>query len=140
MELGHVYDRFAIEDLLTRYTRAIDTNNWDLLDQVFTPDAHIDYTASGGIAGSFPQVKAWLAKMLPIFPARMHLLGQKEVTIDGEHAQVAAYFYNPMTLPDGEGKATVVEVGGIYHHELIRTAAGWRSRQLWEEKTWSRGF
>ena len=40
-----ISDRLEIEALLTRYTRAIDTGEWDRLDDVFTPDAQIDYTA-----------------------------------------------------------------------------------------------
>ena len=47
-------DRFAIEDLLQRYTTAIDDKDWDLLDTVFAPDAVLDYTTSGGPKGSYP--------------------------------------------------------------------------------------
>ena len=68
MDLAQISDRLEIEALLTRYTRAIDTGEWDRLDDVFTPDAQIDYTASGGIAASYAEVKPWLAEMLPIFP------------------------------------------------------------------------
>ena len=41
-----IADRLEIDDLLTRYTVAIDTKDWDLLATCFTPDAHIDYRAS----------------------------------------------------------------------------------------------
>ena len=57
MDLAQISDRLEIEALLTRYTRAIDTGEWDRLDDVFTPDAQIDYTASGGIAASYAEVK-----------------------------------------------------------------------------------
>ena len=67
---------------------------------MFTPDAEIDYTATGGIAASYPEVKSWLAEMLPIFPRRMHTLGQVDSRVDGETASVAAYFHNPMILPE----------------------------------------
>ena len=76
MDLHEISDRLEIDVLLTRYTRAIDTGEWDRLDDVFTPDAQIDYTATGGIAAPYPEVKAWLAEMLPIFPRRLHTLGQ----------------------------------------------------------------
>ena len=42
-----------IATFLTSYTRAIDTGDWDRLDAVFTPDASIDYTSTGGIAGAY---------------------------------------------------------------------------------------
>lgn len=140
MDLTEISDRLEIEALLTRYTRAIDTGEWDRLDQVFTPDAQIDYTASGGIAAAYDEVKPWLAEMLPIFPQRMHLLGQVDSQVTGDDATVAAYFYNPMVLPQADSADLVVEFGGIYHHELVRTPSGWRSRALVEQVIFKRGL
>ena len=140
MDLAAVSDRLEIEALLTRYTRAIDTGEWDRLDAVFTPDAEIDYTATGGIAASYPAVKSWLAEMLPIFPRRLHTLGQVDSRVEGDAATVAAYFHNPMILPEQDGTERIVEFGGIYHHDLVRTPDGWRSRRLVEELVWKRGM
>ena len=142
VDLRAVADRLAIDDLLTTYTRAIDTGEWDRLDAVFTPDATIDYTATGGVAGGYAEVKAWLAETLPMFPRRQHVLGQKEVVLAGDpagSASVTAYFLNPMVLPRDDGTEAVWEFGGLYHHELVRTDAGWRSRRLVEELCWKRG-
>ena len=141
MDLQQISDRLEIEDVLIRYTRAIDTGDWGRLDTVFTPDAAIDYTQSGGIDGSYPAVRAWLAENLPLFPRRMHTLGQVEIRYDGaDAALVAAYFHNPMTLSAGAGSETLVEVGGIYHHRMVRSPDGWRSRALVEELVWKRGL
>jgi hypothetical protein len=140
VDLDQISDRLEIEALLTRYTRAIDTGEWDLLDEVFTPDAEIDYTATGGIAAPYAEVKSWLAEMLPIFPKRMHALHQVDSQVDGDAATVAAYFYNPMLMPQRDGGETLVEFGGIYHHDLVRTPDGWRSRRLLEELVWKRGM
>lgn len=134
-------DRLEIEEVLIRYTRAIDTGAWDLLDEVFTPDAEIDYTESGGIADGYPVVKAWLAEVLPaFFPKRMHSLAQVDVAVDGDEATCTAYFHNPMPMDDGQGGQKVVELGGLYHHRMTRTPAGWRSRWLHEEIVWKRGI
>ena len=140
MDLVDLADRAEIADVLTRYTRAIDTGDWDRLDTVFTPDAEIDYTASGGIVGSFAEVKPWLAQMLPIFPRRMHLLGQLDIALEGGTAEVTAYFHNPMVLPREDGAERLVELGGLYHHRLRRTPDGWRSHHLVEEIVWKRGI
>ncbi|WP_090860008.1 nuclear transport factor 2 family protein [Nocardioides lianchengensis] len=135
MDLQTISDRLEITDVLIRYTRAIDTGDWDKLDTVFTPDAQINYVESGGIDASYAEVKPWLAEVLPaFFPKRMHTLGQLDIAIDGDEATVDAYFHNPMPTADGK----VVEFGGIYHHTLTRTADGWRSRQLHEEIVWKR--
>lgn len=142
MDLQQISDRIEIADVLTRYTRAIDEGSWDQLDSVFTADAEIDYTESGGIAGSFPEAKKWLSETLPAFFTKtLHTIGQISVEYDasGDEAQVVAYFDNPMLMGSGE-ETTVVEVGGKYHHTMVRTPEGWRSRRLHEELVWKRGI
>lgn len=143
MDLRELSDRAEIADAITRYTHAVDTREWDLLDTVFTADARIDYSESGGTVGDFPTVKAWLAENLPAFSTRyLHTVGQ--ISFDfadsGDTAEVAAYFHNPMVIADGSGGDRVVEVGGIYRHAFARTGAGWRSRRLHEQVVWTRGF
>ncbi len=141
MDLQEISDRLEITDVITRYTRAIDTGDWDKLDTVFTADAAIDYTESGGISAGFAEVKPWLAEMLPaFFPKRMHTIGQVDILLDGDAATVTAYFDNPMPMDDGAGGTKIVEIGGLYHHEMVRTADGWRSRQLHEQVVWKRGL
>jgi hypothetical protein len=140
VDLTEISDRLEVEALLTRYTRAIDTGAWDRLDDVFTPDAQIDYTATGGIAAAYAEVKPWLAEMLPLFARRMHTLGQVDTQLDGDRATVAAYFHNPMVLVQPDGAELLVEFGGIYHHALVRTTDGWRSARLVEELVWKRGM
>jgi hypothetical protein len=138
-DLAVLSDRIEIADLLTRYTRAIDTREWDRLDTVFTPDAHIDYSATGGLVGSYPEVKTWLAEVLPMFGKTQHVIGQSEVTLDGDTATLVAYFLNPMVLEQKGGPDLLWEFGGYYHHDLVRTPDGWRSRRLVEELAWKRG-
>ncbi len=141
MDLREISDRMEIADVLTRYTRAIDAGEWDTLDTVFTADAAIDYSESGGIIATYPEVKPWLAEMLPLFfRKRMHMLGQIAIELRGDEADVTAYFHNPMLMDDGQGGEKVVEIGGLYHHTMIRTADGWRSRKLHEECVWRRNI
>lgn len=141
MDLQELSDRAEISDVLARYTLGVDAQDWDRLDTVFTPDAQIDYTESGGIAAAYPEVKEWLAANLPAFSQHyLHTLGQ--VVVDfagGDEASVTAYFHNPMRVGEGE-REKLVEVGGIYHHQMVRTPDGWRSRRLHEEVVWTRGF
>ena len=143
MDLQELSDRAEIADAITRYTLAVDEGDFDRLDTVFTPDAHIDYTESGGVADTFPVVKVWLAEALPGFSThRIHMLGQIAFEFaDGrDEAAVTAYFHNPMRVADGRGGERVVEVGGLYRHTFVRTGEGWRSRKLHEQVVWTRGF
>ncbi len=143
MDLQELSDRAEITDAITRYTLAVDEGDFDRLDTVFTPDAHIDYTESGGVADAYPAVKAWLAEALPGFSThRIHMVGQVafDFADSGDEAAVTAYFHNPMRIADGRGGERVVEVGGMYQHTFVRTDAGWRSRRLHEKVVWTRGF
>jgi len=132
MDADDLADRIAIGDLLTRYATAVDRRDWDLYRTVFTEDAHIDYTSAGGIAGGLDDIVAYLAEVIPMFEMSQHLVANLDVTLDGDTATVTAMFNNPMRLVDGD----VWFTGGWYHHDLVRTADGWRSRRLLEEAAW----
>ena len=49
MTLDELSDRQEIQELMVEYCYAIDTRNWEALDDVFTPDAVIDYTEMVGV-------------------------------------------------------------------------------------------
>ena len=134
-----VSDRIEINDLLIRYTRAIDEKDWDLLDQVFTPDATLDYVASGGIAGPFSEVKGWLAKALAPFPETMHLIGNSEVHLDRDSATARTAVYNPMFFAKADGGRHHFAVGAYYNDELVRTPEGWRISKRVETHAFTEG-
>lgn len=138
-DLQALADRLAIEDVLTRYAWALDSKQFDELDHVFTPDAHIDYTSSGGEAGAYPDVKAWLAKVLPHFPAYQHLVTNKQITLDGDRATSRSEFYNPMVMAKPDGTTGIFFVGGEYHDQLARTPNGWRITDRVEKSIWTDG-
>jgi len=135
-QVQYLTDRLEIDDLLTRYTVALDTRAWDLLATVFTPDATIDYTSSQGIKGQFPEVAAWLEKALTAFTASQHLLGNRHIQLDGDHGTGRTYFFNPNTLTDRAGADTMLFVGGFYLDTFVRTSEGWRIADRFEESTW----
>jgi hypothetical protein len=132
-------DRWEIGELLARYALAVDGGDWDLLDTVFTPDAEIDFSASGGARGDRETIKRWLAEVLAAWPGRQHLIGSVAVVVGGDEATVTASFADTlapaqsMIRADAKG---VIRGGGCYHHRLTRTAEGWRSRELVQEQAW----
>ena len=136
MDLQTLSDRAEITDLLTRYARGVDRQDWDLFRSVFTPDALIDYTQVGGVAGDLEEVVGFLSKAIPMFETIQHLISNLDIGIDGDEAKVTAMVYNPLKLPDSPVWAT----GGWYHHELVRTPDGWKSRSLVEEASWFHGI
>lgn len=124
--LQELSDRLEINDLLVRYTAAIDEEEWDLLDRVFTPDAHIDYASSGGTVGAFPAVKAWLAEVLPMFTVKVHYVTNSVVDLDGDRATARTLVLNVNGAATPDGTVNGFTVGAAYHDDLIRTPEGWR--------------
>lgn len=131
LSLEEISDRLEIQQLLFDYSTAIDQRRFDDLDAVFTPDAYIDYRVAGGIAGQFPEVKAWLREVLPNFPAYYHMLGNVDVRVTGDTATSRAICFNPMVMGD---QGQIYFVGIWYVDEFVRTAQGWRMSKRVEEK------
>ncbi|WP_424533937.1 nuclear transport factor 2 family protein [Sphaerisporangium viridialbum] len=138
--MTEIADRLEIADVLARYAYAVDSGDLDRLDSVFTEDALIDYTSAGGVRGPREEVKAWLADVLRHWPGRLHLIGAMSIRFEGgDEAVVAASFADTLS-PSREAVAAdtsgVIQGGGWYHHRMVRTPSGWRSRELVEEQTW----
>ncbi|MFI7420802.1 nuclear transport factor 2 family protein [Nonomuraea sp. NPDC049684] len=139
MDVQEIADRLEITDLLARYSRAVDSGEWDLLDEVFSPEAVIDYRSAGGIRGGPAEVKSWLAEVLTHWPGRLHLIGAARIVLTGDEARISAPFTDTlaptrdMAAADTKG---FLHGGGWYHHRMLRTSDGWRSQELVEEQCW----
>jgi hypothetical protein len=138
MDGQELSDRQEIVDLITRYTRAVDTQTFAPVD-VFTDDAVLDYSAAGGPATNPVEALAWVAEMMQVFDRWQHTIGQVSIELDTDTATATAYFLNPMVLVEESGEK-LVEVGGYYHHDLRRTPDGWRSVRMVDDVVWTRGF
>jgi SnoaL-like domain len=139
LELQEISDRIEIQQLLARYSDAIDRRRWDALDDLFTADAVIDYTAMGGIRGDLPTIKAYLAETLAMFSSTQHLLGAGIIDIDGDAARSVTPCHNPMMIGEGDD-AQLLLCGLWYHDELVRTGTGWRICDRREERCYMRFF
>lgn len=128
-------DRFAMDDLLTRYATAIDGLDWELLDTVFTRDAHLDYRSAGGIEGTYPEVRRWLADVLPVFEVTQHLVVNREFGRRGDGTQARSCFLNVNRL-QVRGEPWLFTVGGRYRDRLADTPGGWRIEERIEDTLW----
>ena len=128
-------DRLAIQDLMVDYCAAIDRKEFDELDEIFTPDAWIDYTCFGGPKGHYPEIKEFLQKSLPNFPHYYHMIANTQVRfgLDDNRAKARTICHNPMVIPLPEGGEQTAFFGLWYVDELTRTPAGWRLSQRLEE-------
>jgi hypothetical protein len=131
-------DRLEIQDLITAYSYAIDFHRFDDLDSIFTPDARLDFTATGGEAGRLPDIKAWLASVLVHFGGHQHLVATSAVELDGDTATARTICHNPMWFTDPA--VPPLFVGLWYHDSFVRTAAGWRISSRVQQKGYLQGL
>lgn len=138
LTLQEISDRIEIQELLVRYSHAVDTKNWDLYEQVFTPDAFIDYTCFGGPAGPLPEVKDFLEKTMPMFKSFQHMIANTILEfVDADHVKGRTICHNPMVLDTGGGKEHVFFCGLWYVDDIVRTADGWRIASRVEERSYT---
>lgn len=134
LSLQEISDRLEIQDLMVRYSHAVDTRQWDLLDEVFTADAYIDYSAMGGSAGDLASTKKFLGDMLPNFLAFQHLISNSSIAVDGDTATGRTLCHNPMLVADAQGKQSLMLCGLWYLDSFVRVEGQWRIRRRVEEK------
>lgn len=120
--LRELSDRLEIQDLLVDYSYAVDRREWDALDRIFTPDATIDFRATGGACGDLPTIKAFLADALAHFTVSQHLVAASKIELDGNTATGRTMCHNPMVLDGGQ----LLFVGLWYVDRFRRTVDGWR--------------
>ncbi len=131
-------DRFEIQDLVYRYAELLDSRQVEGLRDVFTEDAHIDYSALGGSVGDLETTLAFLAEALnrDLFPASQHLNANVQIELHGDTATGRVMCFNPMHMNLPEGGSQVFMLGLWYVDEYRRTAEGWRICRREEEKSW----
>jgi ketosteroid isomerase-like protein len=137
LTLQEISDRLEIQQLMIDYSSAIDQRDYDRLDDVFTPDAYIDYRAMGGIDGRYPEVKAWLKPALAVFPHYQHMVGNMAIKVTGDTASARAICFNPMEAKLPDGKTQVMFLGLWYVDKFVRTAKGWRISERVEESCYA---
>lgn len=117
-------DHAEIREVLARYMRAMRLHDVDLMDDVFTAEAVIDYTAIGGSKASWAETKGWLRGMIAVEHFIL-FVGDVYPTFsdDGARATVESTWHGVfVATPD----APPLVIFGTYDDELVRTAAGWR--------------
>jgi ketosteroid isomerase-like protein len=119
-------DRFAIQDLISRYAVRLDAGDFDGLDDLFTDDAVIDYSTFGGPVGSLSEIKAFLSSSLPFFARTQHMMGLPDVALNGDTATARTSCNNPMISTKPDGTTAVWLIGLWYDDTFARTPEGWR--------------
>jgi hypothetical protein len=119
-------DLLAIRDLVVAYGHAVDDGDWARWEALFLPDAHIDYTSSGGIAGPLGEVAAWMPGAMAVFAWTLHSVNTHEIrfTEDGR-ATGRAHVWNRNGL-EWEGRPELLDISGLYLDDYVRVGGHWR--------------
>jgi hypothetical protein len=129
--LAAAADRAELVELLHRYALMIDTWQWDLLPEVFSADAEVDfgsvdrYVESDSVVRGLQEIRAWFEAALAPFPDVLHFMTNHLIELDGDRASTYTYMH-----------VLNMSMGGIYRGEAVRTPAGWRLQRFnLEERT-----
>lgn len=117
-------DIASIVNVVNLYPIAVDSLRWSLFDEVFLPDAHVDF---GGLAvwNDIETLKLAFEAIHAPFAATQHATCGHHVKLDGERATCLSYVHGRFIREVGEG-GNMFESTGWYDDALVRTAAGWR--------------
>ena len=119
-----IADRFAVQDVMTRYATGVDTRDLDLYESCFAEDVEVSGFGPGGpILGR----QAWMAfvrKALERFGATQHLIGNHVVELRGDEAAMRTYVQATHVL--AADPQAILTLWATYHTRLNREPDGWR--------------
>jgi hypothetical protein len=126
-------DELEVQRVLYDYAWACDNKDWGLLASVFTSDAHLDYSSTGGPAGGREEVVGWLRESLSQLPVIQHVVSNFQIDVQGDRAMGRAMFYTAARLP---GLEVMLTTGGYYDLDFRREADDWKITRLFEDNRW----
>lgn len=128
-------DRQAIVDLTIAYAWALDMREFELLRNIFLPEATaLLVDERTGVDSIIERVRSALEPL----DASHHLIGNHQVTVDGDRATCRCYLQAQHVREGTQGGSNYI-FAGRYEDELVRTAAGWRIARRTLVRVWSDG-
>ena len=128
LSLNEISDRLEINDVLIAYCDAIDNGSIDELDNIFVPDALIDFSNFGGPKGDVKLIKAFLKENLLSLP-KLHMITNVSIKLAGDQATSRCVCLNPQGFPAKDQPYEIAFFGLWYDDVLVRTDQGWRIKQ-----------
>src|SRR3954447_14741039 len=118
-------DKWEIVDVVNRYTTALDSRDWDMLANTFTPDGSADFEGLAGVGTlETPQAVVDLCSgALQNLTATQHLQGNYVVELNGDTA-TAVCNLQANHFADGRPGGTNFVVWATDRDELVGTAQG----------------
>ncbi len=130
-------DREDIIQIINLYGLAMDSQRWDLFDQLFTEYVDADY-GPGSHWTARAQFKADFGAFHAMFDATQHMMTTHVVRVSGDLAHAMTYGSWRLVRHAAEG-SPLWDGTGWYDDELVRTHAGWRIRKRVCRVIWASG-
>ncbi len=125
----------AIRELQISYSLAIDSGNYEYLDDIFTRDAIGFY---GHPYIGIEAIKQAMYAGCEYLTSVQHFNGNHWSRIAGNTAEAGCYLHVIQYLKDTPG-GDFHEMGGIYTDEALLTDVGWRLTKRKIDITWTKG-
>ena len=135
-DLRQLTDRQEIADLCVRYTFALDTRDWALLESCFTGTPA--FVHPGGRLEGFEAILARSKGALESLDASQHLLGNVVAEVVGDTARSTCYFQAQHVRTGTAGGDTYI-IAGSYADTLARTPSGWKIAERVQVYLWRQG-
>jgi hypothetical protein len=135
-DLQRLIDRQEIADLCVRYTFALDTKDWALLESCFTGTPA--FVHPGGRLEGFEAILARSRGALESLDTSQHLLGNVVADVDGDTARATSYFQAQHVRAGTPGGDTYI-IAGSYTDTLARTPGGWKIAERVQVYLWREG-
>ena len=124
--MGH--DKAAIIEVLNLYAFALDAQQWDLFDRIFTEDVKADFGPAGASWSDLASFKQSFATFHASLDNHQHTMMGQLVHIDGDKAH--AFCYGNWLLVRNNATGGPSWLGtGWYDDELVRGERGWLIRR-----------
>lgn len=117
-------DRDEIAEVLARYAWALVDRDWSSYLTCFTPDAALDFSATGGPRGTPAQAVEALTTLMAGFSVTFNTIANVQITVDGDTGTSRTGFTMLLKI-DGD-PPTYLEVRGWYDDEHVHGPDGWR--------------
>ena len=126
LNAARLADHVAIQDLATAYAHAVDDRDWRRWEALFLPDALIDYTSAGGIAGSPAELAAWMPGAMAAFAFCLHSTSTHEIRFTGPDTATGRVHVFNRNGVQWDGRAEVFDVSAVYEDTYARVGDTWR--------------
>jgi hypothetical protein len=129
-------DRQEIAGLCVRYTTALDTKDWALLESCFAPSPV--FVHPGGRLEGLPAILERTKAALTPLTATQHLVGNIVARLDGDTARSVCYFRAQHIRAGTPGGETYI-IAGRYADTLTRGTDGWKITERVQTYLWRDG-